>query len=109
MPNFTTLAAQLSLENEFRTQLSNPRGLSADDPTESAGRALIGDIAVHGLRSEKLGVVKGVERLEPKLKRFCFLETHVLEKSQVVIVDSWSGEEPAPGGARSAQGVLAEL
>jgi hypothetical protein len=56
------------LEIEFRAQLNQPRRLCAHYLSER--RAV--DIAVNGLRSEKLGVVKNVETLEPKLQRLGF-------------------------------------
>lgn len=87
------LAVVSPSDDKFRAQLSNSRGLRADDLAERAGRALIGDIAVNRLRSKKLRMVESVERFGPKLKRFRFREAHVFENSEIIIVHSWCGKD----------------
>jgi hypothetical protein len=44
------------------------------------------DIAIDGLRSEKLSVVENVEVFEPKLQRRRFRQAYILEKRDIVIV-----------------------
>ena len=93
------------LKKEFRAQLHEARRIGVDHLAE-IGTA---DVAVDGLRSEKLGVVENVKTLEPKLQRLRFSQAHIFQKRHIVIVHTRSVEKTPFRGTGRSQGVLAEL
>ena len=95
----------VSLEEIFRAQLHKAGRIGADNLAEGGAA----DIAVNGLRPEKLGVIEHVERFDPKLEGFRFGQPHGLRQGHVVIVHARPREEAPRGGAGRAQGVVAEL
>src|SRR5580658_10896363 len=52
----------LVLENEFCSELNQAGRIGTDDLPEGGAA----DVAVHGLRSEKLSVVENIETFQPK-------------------------------------------
>jgi hypothetical protein len=104
-PASVELLQSVSLEDKFCAQLHEARRIGADDLAE-VGAA---DVAVDGLRPEKLGMIENVETLDPKLQRLRFGKTHVFEKRHIVVVHSRAVEETPLRRAWRSQGVLAEL
>lgn len=93
------------LEKEFGSQLKEP-GRGCIHHLREGGTA---DIAIDGLRAEKLGMVEDVEALKPKLNRLRFAQAQMLEKGHIVVVHPRSVKEAPSGRPRRTQVVLAEL
>ena len=92
------------LERELRAHLNQAGRRRAHHLAERS----TADIAVYGLRSEKLSVVENIKSFEAELQGCGFGEARVLEERHVEVLHSRSVEIAARRVARSAEGVIAE-
>jgi hypothetical protein len=75
-------------KHELRSYLNQPGRRRTNDVAERCAA----NIAVNGLRSKELSVVKNVEGFEPELDRFGFAKPQVLEKRHIEVLYSGAME-----------------
>src|SRR5690348_4434651 len=99
-----TIGARPVSENEFQRHLHQARRGSPDD----LAKELAVEVAVDGHRSEKLRVIKRIERLQPELQRLRFRQAERSQQREVEIQRAGTVKAAPRCAARSAEGVRAE-
>src|SRR5208282_123088 len=93
------------LEDKLEGCLHQPRRGGADDLAECGS---IVDVAVYRSWAEELRVIENVERLQAEFQLLRFRQRHGLHQGHIVVIESGTVEEAAPGVSRRAQRLQSE-
>ena len=80
------------LKYELYSTLPDARASGAKRPPKRTGAAV--KVTTHRARAIELRMVEDVEELCAELQRLGFCQPHILEESQVPVIDAWPVKEP---------------